>query len=172
MESVCKSHSLKLVNRQSVRGKRPELRKALGSKSGYILQGSSDSTIIVAIPDFENGRITLAIDVPAIENKGGEILNRDEEYREISLGADAFRALIDIVVENSGMELVSARNKGGRPSKYSQEDAERITTLKKQGYSIREIAKKEEMSTTTVQKLLKQQESMELLKGISLPDED
>ncbi|SEH23157.1 helix-turn-helix domain-containing protein [Selenomonas sp. KH1T6] len=172
MESVYKSHSLKLVNRQSVSGKRPELRKALGGKSGYVLQGSSDSTIIVAIPDFENGRITLAVDVPAIENKGREILNRDEEYREISLGADAFRALIDIVVENSGMELVSARNKGGRPSKYSQEDAERITTLKKQGYSIREIAKKEEMSTTTVQKLLKQQESMELLKGISLPDED
>ena len=152
-----------LLDKYDIGGSSPLLFRAMGERTGYLLQGGKGERMVVAIPDPENGTVTIAEDIPAADNT---VFSRSEEYCEICMSASAFRKLIDIIVETSGLELVSKRNKGGRPSRYSMEDARRIAGLRKDGMSIRAIAQKEKMSTTTVQKLIREYESIGILEGL------
>ena len=169
MEKSGTKRARAILDRHAVQARSPLLCKAIGESVGYLLQGHTDGRMIVAIPDFVHGTLTIAEDTPKINNTGQTFFNRDEEYREICMSADAFRILIDIMMEACGMELVPERNKGGRPSIYSMEDAKRIAGLRKDGMSLRAIAQKEKMSTATVQKLLKKYESIEMMEKLGNP---
>ncbi len=158
--------------RQDVRKKRPRLLQSIGDKTSFLLQGNPDGKIIVAIIEDNETGLTIVEDSPSLKADDndplGEMYNCEEKYTEIRLSANAFQTLIALILERSGMELVAAKNKGGRPSKYTTNDAKRITALHvNEGMSIRQIAAKERMSTATVQKLLKRYEPVAMLENLS-----
>ena len=159
-----------LRNQRSMREKRPELFQNIGGKKSYLLQGNIDGDIVVVIIEDDGKGLTIARDIPAI-NEPAQIMNRDEEYTSIRIKVGSFRNLIDFVVKQSGLNLSVTRNKGGRPPKYGPDDAKRIARLyNHEKMSMRQIATKEKMSTATIQKLLKEYETIAIAESLNCPD--
>ena len=135
---------------------RPRLAENMDTMAGYVLHKELDGTWIVIIP--KDNQLILAKDKPARSVRGIKVLDslNGEKYEAISIPSVALQKLLDFVAEKTGMMLLPSECKSGRPPKYGIEDAKRILWQRKQGFSIREIAKKEKMSATTVQKLMGQ----------------
>lgn len=81
-----------------------------------------------------------------------------EQCHEIFISTEAMANLFSSLLKAYNVDIVSNRQKGGRPPKYNEDDKKRIVELKAQGMSNRAIARQENMSPTTVAKLMKEYE--------------
>lgn len=108
-----------------------------------------------------------------------EIIDGQETFKCFTLPATAVATMGRILMQETLLYLQrqvdDLRHKeykqGGRPKKYLMADIVRVIRLHDGGMSIRKIAKKEGMSPTTVQKLLKYKDIKDDLIAISADEE-
>ena len=120
---------------------------------------TSTSSYVALIPNTASGKWLLVSDTASgvLEVSDKQRMFFDGgNHAEIVLTNETVQKLLEILCQSSGMKLAHSENKSGRPPKYTPDDKKRIFEMRKQGISIREIAKKEKMSPTTVQKLEKE----------------
>ena len=152
---------------------RPQLHKSLQKRDGwaYLLQGCLDNNIIALIPDSKNSKFVLVSDLlekKIISNKSKNVERffgspRIECYQEIILNAESINTLINIFVQQTGKALVDKKSRGGRPMKYSTDDAKRWSDLYKSGKSINDIATTEGVASNTIRAWLKRYDALTLM---------
>ena len=138
-------------------GKRKKLHETMEQNDGwaYLLSGDTENGELIALISRSSKSDWLLVS-DEIPNEIGNMRFGESRHTEISLSNDAFHNLLEILQQASGMKLVHANQKSGRPTKYDIDDAKRVFDMRCSGLAIRNIAKQEHMSPTTVQKLEKQ----------------
>lgn len=156
--------------------KRPRLAKEIKS-SGQDIFALTD--IPTKRHDTGQRIIVLQEGEEAVTLISDEIIDGQESYKIFVMPASAADIMGKIIMQETVLrlkrEVDDLRHKqykqGGRPKKYLMADIVRVIRLHERGLSIRKIAKKEGMSPTTVQKLLKYKDIKDDLIAISADEE-
>ena len=143
------------IHGRDVPQSRSRLAEAMGAHIGFVLHRDAQDTWIVAIA--KDSQLMLVKDAPARKFPNARVFDsmNKEQLESFAIPLEALDGFLDVVAEITGMRIAPKGSRGGRRPQYTFEDAKRIFEHKRQGASIREIAKKENMSPTTVQRLLK-----------------
>lgn len=156
--------------------RRPRLAKEIKS-SGRDVYALTD--IPTKRHDMGQRLVILQEGEEAVTLISDEIIDGQEAFNIFALPATAAATMGRILMQETLLYLQrqvdDLRHKqykqGGRPRKYLMADIVRIIRLHERGLSIRKIAKKEGMSPTTVQKLLKYKDIKDDLIAISADEE-
>ena len=146
------------IDRNSInKNARQKLHAAMTLGKAYLLDGNINDNYgrwVLLIPRKNDW--VIASDRPNPAPKSSQMFHMYEldDYEEIILSPQCSKKLFYVLMELYGIKLVDRKSKGGRSSKYTEEDIKEVAELRSQGMSYREIADKKGIPYSTVWTLL------------------